>query len=91
MPRTCLERNECFPPEADTHSPDAHRAKISQTVSERSPLAGLLGLGALTAFTSTYHALGVASYTTVNGRVVSIGALGQVFVLSAAQDSVKKK
>ena len=46
----------------------------------RSPLAGALGLGALAAFTSVYHPLGVASYTTVNDRVVSIGAFGMVFV-----------
>ena len=62
-------------------SPEQHRAKIKAAVAERNPLARVLGIGALTAFTSTYHPLGVASYTTVNGRVVSIGALGMVFVL----------
>lgn len=60
---------------------DAHREKIKAAVAERSPLAGVLGIGALTAFTSTYHPLGVASYTTVNERVVSVGAFGMVFVL----------
>lgn len=68
-------------------SPEEHRAKIREVVSQRSPVAGLLGLGALTAFTSTYHPLVVASYTTANGRTLSIGAFGAVFVLdSAAQD-----
>ncbi len=43
--------------------------------------AAALGLGALAAFTSTYHPLGVASYTTVNGRTVSVGAFGMVVVL----------
>lgn len=62
-------------------SPERHREKIKQAVAERSPLAGALGLGALTAFTSTYHPLGVASYTTVNGRTVSVGAFGVVLVL----------
>lgn len=62
-------------------SPEQHRAKIKEAIAERSPLAGALGLGALTAFTSTYHPLGVASYTTVNERTVSVGALGMVFVL----------
>ncbi|PKO34424.1 MAG: hypothetical protein CVU34_08455 [Betaproteobacteria bacterium HGW-Betaproteobacteria-7] len=61
-------------------SPEQHRTEIRSAVAERSPLAGLLGIGALAAFTSTYHPLGVASYTTVNGHVVSIGALGMVFV-----------
>lgn len=62
-------------------SPEQHRAKIREVVAERSPLAGALGMGALTAFASTYHSLGVASYTTVGERVVSIGTLGMVFVL----------
>lgn len=67
-------------------SPERHREKIRQAVAERSPLAGALGLGALTAFTSTYHPLGVASYTTVNGRTVSVGAFGVVLVLQPESD-----
>ncbi|WP_395703927.1 hypothetical protein [Aquabacterium sp.] len=62
-------------------SPEQHREKIRQAVAERSPLAGVLGIGALTAFASTYHPLGVASYTTVKDRVVSVGAFGIVWVL----------
>lgn len=67
-------------------SPEQHRARIKEAIAERSPLAGALGIGALTAFTSTYHTLGVASYTTANDRAVSIGALGMVFVLQPSQD-----
>ena len=67
-------------------SAEQHRARIKQAIAERSPLAGALGLGALTAFTSTYHPLGVASYTTVNERTVSIGAFGMVFVLQQAPE-----
>ena len=67
-------------------SPERHREKIKQAIAERSPIAGALGIGALTAFTSTYHPLGVASYTTVNDRTVSIGVLGMVFVLQPQQD-----
>jgi hypothetical protein len=33
------------------------------------------------AFASTDHPLGVASYTTVNDRTVTVGAFGVVFVL----------
>ena len=62
-------------------SAEKHRDNIKAAVSERSPLAGALGLGALAAFTSTYHPLGVTSYTTVNDRVVSVGALGVVLVM----------
>lgn len=65
-------------------SPERHREQIRQAIAERSPLAGALGLGALTAFTSTHHPLGVASYTTVNDRTVSIGAFGVVLVLQPA-------
>jgi hypothetical protein len=41
----------------------------------------MLGLGALTSFTSNYHPLGVASYATANDRVVSVGFMGMVFVM----------
>lgn len=67
-------------------SPEQHRAKIKQAIAERSPVAGALGIGALTAFTSTYHPLGVASYTTVNDRTVSVGAFGLVVVLQPSGD-----
>ena len=61
-------------------SAEQHRAKIRAAVSERSPLAGALGLGSLAAFVSNYHSLGVASYTTAGERTLSWGALGMVFV-----------
>lgn len=61
-------------------SPDRHRLKIRETVSERNQLAGALGLGALAGMVSTYHSIGVASYTTVGDRTLSIGAFGIVYV-----------
>jgi hypothetical protein len=61
-------------------TPEQHRAKIRAAMSERSMLAKAFGVGALTAFASTYSSLGVASYATVNGRTVSIGAFGFVYV-----------
>jgi hypothetical protein len=67
-------------------APAQHRAKIKEAIAERSPIAGALGIGALTAFTSTYQPLGVASYTTVNDRTVSVGAFGVVFVLQSWQE-----
>ena len=57
-------------------SPERHRAEIRQAVAERSPLAGLLQLGSLAAFLSSYHSIGVASYTTADGRLLSVGAFG---------------
>jgi hypothetical protein len=62
-------------------SPERHRLKIQDTVGDRSPIARVLGLGALAAFASNYHSLGIASYTTAGERVLSVGALGLVFVL----------
>ncbi len=62
-------------------SPDRHRTAIREVIAERSPVAGALGVGALTAFVSTYHSLGVASYTTVGDRTASIGVFGMVFVM----------
>jgi hypothetical protein len=67
-------------------SPEQHRAKIKAAVAERSPIAGALGVGALAAFASTYHPLGVASYTTVNDRTVSWGAFGMVFFIQPSKD-----
>lgn len=66
-------------------TPEQHRARIKQAVTERSPIAGALGVGALTAFVSSYHSMGVASYTTVDGKTVSVGAFGMVFVLEPAR------
>jgi len=62
-------------------SPDRHRGKIKEATGERSPVARVLGLGSLAAFASNYHSLGVASYTTAGERVLSVGALGVVFVM----------
>ncbi|MFT3957116.1 MAG: hypothetical protein QM722_22875 [Piscinibacter sp.] len=67
-------------------SPEQHRSRIKEAIAERSPIAGALGIGALTAFTSTYHPLGIASYTTVDDRVVSVGALGLVYVRQPSSD-----
>ncbi len=67
-------------------SPEKHREEIRKAVGERSPIAAVLGLGALTAFVSTYHPLGFASYTTVNDRVVSVGAFGVVVFIEPSKD-----
>ncbi|WP_232351845.1 hypothetical protein [Inhella proteolytica] len=64
-------------------SPERHRTQIKQAVAERNQLAAMLRLGDVAAFVSSYHSLGVASYTTVNGRLLSVGALGVVVVLDS--------
>jgi hypothetical protein len=61
-------------------SADRHRKAMREAVDGRSQLESALGLGQLTAFMSRYESLGVASYSTLNGEVVTVGALGMVFV-----------
>ncbi len=61
-------------------SADRHREKIKEAIAERSQLEKLLGIGQLTSFVSRYHSLGIASYTTVDDKVTSVGAFGIVFV-----------
>ena len=61
-------------------SPERHRASIEEVISKRSPIAGALGVGSLAAFASTYHSLGIASYTTAGEQTLSLGFLGVVFV-----------
>ena len=63
-------------------SGERHRETIKQAIADRSPLQALLGVGSLTAFASEYHSLGVASYTKVGDRLVSIGAFGMVFLVA---------
>jgi hypothetical protein len=67
-------------------SAERHRTRIQQAVAERSPLAGALGVGALAAFVSSYHSLGLASYTSIRGHTVSIGFMGVVLVLDSQKD-----
>lgn len=61
-------------------SAESHREHIRDAVNGRSQLEGVFAVGQLTAFMARYHSLGLASYTTVNDKVQSVGVLGAVFV-----------
>jgi uncharacterized membrane protein len=61
-------------------SPEKHRAEIRKAMAERSEIAKVFGIGSITAFASTYHSLGIASYTTVGDKKISFGMFGMVFV-----------
>ncbi len=61
-------------------SAEKHRARIKEAIAERSQLEKSLGVGHLAAFASRYHSFGVASYTTVNDEILSVGAFGMVHV-----------
>jgi hypothetical protein len=67
-------------------SADRHRAAIKDAAAERSPLARVLGVGAMAAFASRYHSWGVCSYTTVSDRTLSIGAFGIVHVRTLSDE-----
>ena len=60
---------------------DQHRDAIRKAVAERSALERIFGVGVLTAFASSYRSLGVASYSVVNDRTVTVGAFGMVYVV----------
>jgi hypothetical protein len=62
-------------------SGDKHRTTIKEAIADRSPLQAVLGIGVLTAFVSNYHSVGVASYTVFDGKLVTIGAFGMVFLV----------
>lgn len=62
-------------------SAEKHRTTIKTATAERSPLQAVLGVGVLTAFVSNYHSIGVASYTVVDDKLVTIGAFGMVFLV----------
>jgi len=64
-------------PSADTMA-DEYKAK--------SPLAGAVGLGTLTAQLPEYHSAVLGSYTTAGEETTSIGLLGMVWVVDANAD-----
>lgn len=61
-------------------SAERHRDKIREAVGDRNSVARVLGIGSLKAFASSYHSLGIASYTTAGEKTLSWGAFGLVFV-----------
>ena len=61
-------------------SAERHRDRVRAAIGERNVLAKALGLGSLAALVSSYHSLGVASYTSVDGHTLSVGVMGMVFV-----------
>ncbi len=63
---------------ATNPSPTAHREKIRQGTAERSPLAGVLGAGHVSAFVSEYHSAGLVSWTKVGEDTMTVGAFGIV-------------
>lgn len=57
-----------------------HDEALRKKVADRSPIAGMLGVGRAMSWMTSYHSLGIASYTKSDDRVISIGALGLVWV-----------
>jgi hypothetical protein len=61
-------------------SKEAHREAIGREYGREHPVAGAVGLGAISAEAPTYHSFVLGSYTTVGDSITSIGALGMVQV-----------
>lgn len=55
-----------------------HGAAIQSDMQKRHPVASLLGAGRLASAVADYHSLGVASYTTIDDKVATVGAFGFV-------------
>ena len=58
---------------------ESHKQAIRDDVFRQAPLLSMLGVGRLMAWMTEYRSLVVVSYTTVDGRLASVGALGQVW------------
>ena len=61
---------------------ESHKEAIRDEVFRQTPLLSMLGIGRLVAWMTEYQSLVVISYTTVDGRLASVGALGQVWITS---------
>ncbi len=70
-------------------SGERHRSALREAVSDRSPIAGALGLGALTSLVTEYHSIGIASYTVLDDAVMTVGALGLVHVVRTSPPDKK--
>ena len=57
-----------------------HDRAIRDDVARQSSVASMLGGGRVMGWLTRYHSVGVASYTEVDDKVISVGAFGLVFV-----------
>lgn len=57
-----------------------HDRAIRDDVASRSSVANVLGGGRVMGWLTRYHSVGIASYTEVDDKVISVGAFGLVYV-----------
>jgi hypothetical protein len=67
-------------------SVEAHRDAIARDFAQGRPLAGAVGLGALSAQLPEYQSAVFGSYTTAGDAIRSIGVLGMVWVVDIEAD-----
>lgn len=67
-------------------SVETHRDAIAREFKQEHPMAGAVGLGALSAQLPKYHSAVAGSYTTVGDEISSIGTLGLVWVVETETD-----
>ena len=61
-------------------SRERHQQAIRDVITHDHPIASLFGLGRIASRLPEYHSFGFFSYTTADEDVVSIGAVGYVWV-----------
>jgi hypothetical protein len=63
-------------------TPEAHRKALASEYDHERPVAGAIGLGAVSAAPPEYHSFVLGSYTTEGqDEITSIGLLGVVFTM----------
>ena len=67
-------------------SAEQHRESIAAEFAEQRPLAGAVGLGAVSAYFTDMHSFVLGSYTMKGDELVSIGLLGMVWVVGEGDD-----
>ena len=64
---------------------EAHRHALSQEYSQERPIAGAIGLGAVSASVVDYRSILIGSYTFENEELTSVGFLGMVWSIIEEQ------
>ena len=65
-------------------NPQRHQAAIRDTIQQTHPVAGaLVGFAQIFGDVTAYQSIGILSYTTYRGQVMSVGLFGYVWVSSA--------
>lgn len=62
-------------------TPLMHEARIREAIAAREPIASMFGAGIIAAKAAQYHSLALGSYTTLDGRILTVGACALVVLI----------